>query len=339
MTDLTRFNLGMGGSMEPDDEGRWVRYEDVAAPVAPALKYVDDPKQTGVGSWCAPGPAAEQKRMFVLRFEDQDRGEAHYTDEAEARAMFARAEARGWNCHLFVHVNRVAPVAPAGMALVPLRMTQAMRDATDSEGWTWKDLLAAAEAITEDQYTELAAPVAPAGPLSDAQIKAGKAELERWWGKLSPSEVAAFRKGIQFAESVLAAPVAAADDWRQYATEREHSAQQVIERHRAEQDALLKLLADARRKTAPAAPAEPTVAGRPYNPTPDMIAAAKRIDPALPLESVRAIWAAMWSAAPVAPAMAPMSETNRLVAYSAASKLRSLGYEWNESAQEWSAKP
>lgn len=111
MTDLTRFSVD--GCMEPDDEGQWVRYEDVAAPVAPALKYVDDPKQTGVGSWCAPGPAAEQKRMFVLRFEDQDRGEAHYTDEAEARAMFARAEARGWNCHLFVHVNRVAPVAPA----------------------------------------------------------------------------------------------------------------------------------------------------------------------------------------------------------------------------------
>ena len=64
--------------------------------------------------------------MFVLRFEDQDRGEAHYTDEAEARAMFARAEARGWNCHLFVHVNRVAPVAPAepaeGWVLVPKRM-------------------------------------------------------------------------------------------------------------------------------------------------------------------------------------------------------------------------
>ena len=36
MTDLTRFNLDMGGSMEPDDEGRWVRYEDVAAPAAPA---------------------------------------------------------------------------------------------------------------------------------------------------------------------------------------------------------------------------------------------------------------------------------------------------------------
>lgn len=161
MTDLTRFSVD--GCMEPDDEGQWVRYEDVAAPVAPALKYVDDPKQTGVGSWCAPGPAAEQKRMFVLRFEDQDRGEAHYTDEAEARAMFARAEARGWNCHLFVHVNRVAPVAPAepaeGWVLVPKRMTQEMRDVTDSEGWTWEDLLAEAGSISQEEYAAIAAAI------------------------------------------------------------------------------------------------------------------------------------------------------------------------------------
>ena len=38
MTDLTRFSLDMDGSMEPDDEGRWVRYEDVAALVAPPTK-------------------------------------------------------------------------------------------------------------------------------------------------------------------------------------------------------------------------------------------------------------------------------------------------------------
>ncbi len=45
----------------------------------------------------------------------------------------------------------------AGMALVPLRMTQAMRDVTDTEGWAWEDLLAAAEAITEKQHGDLAA--------------------------------------------------------------------------------------------------------------------------------------------------------------------------------------
>lgn len=95
----------------------------LAAPVAPAepvaqpQKYTDDPRQTGVGLWCAPGPAAEQARLFVLRFEDQDRGEAHYTDEPEARTAFARAEARGWNCHLFAHVERASPAAPVAQPL------------------------------------------------------------------------------------------------------------------------------------------------------------------------------------------------------------------------------
>lgn len=51
-------------------------------------------------------------------------------------------------------------VAQAGMVLVPKRMTQAMRDVVDTEGWTWEDLLAAAEAITKAEYATLAAPVA-----------------------------------------------------------------------------------------------------------------------------------------------------------------------------------
>lgn len=36
------------------------------------------------------------------------------------------------------------------------------------------------------------------------------------------------------------------DNWKQYATEREDTAQQVIERHRKEHDSLLRLLAQAR---------------------------------------------------------------------------------------------
>lgn len=37
-------------------------------------------------------------------------------------------------------------------AVVPLRMTIAMRAVIEDEGWEWKDLLAAAEAITPEQY-------------------------------------------------------------------------------------------------------------------------------------------------------------------------------------------
>lgn len=38
MTGLTRFSQDMDGSMEPDEDGPWVRYEDVAAIPAPVPK-------------------------------------------------------------------------------------------------------------------------------------------------------------------------------------------------------------------------------------------------------------------------------------------------------------
>lgn len=63
---------------------------------------------TGVGDWCAPGPAAEQHRRWMLVFEDADRGPLVFDDEAEARMMFHRAEGGGWNCHLFQTAPRVA---------------------------------------------------------------------------------------------------------------------------------------------------------------------------------------------------------------------------------------
>lgn len=57
----------------------------------------------------------------------------------------------------------VAPQAPEGFALVPLRLTRAMDAVLSDEGWQWEDLLAAAEAITAEQYNEItAAPVPPA---------------------------------------------------------------------------------------------------------------------------------------------------------------------------------
>lgn len=68
---------------------------------APALE-----ERTGVGQWCAPGPASEQTRKWLLMFDDRDRGLNVYEDEAEARRAFAMAEGRGWNCHLFAHAPR-----------------------------------------------------------------------------------------------------------------------------------------------------------------------------------------------------------------------------------------
>ncbi len=64
---------------------------------------------------------------------------------------------------------------PNWMVLVPKRMTTAMRRVTDEEGWTWGDLLAAAEAITEAEY----------------------ADLGRSQQQVEPAEHQRFRRGMQ----------------------------------------------------------------------------------------------------------------------------------------------
>lgn len=56
------------------------------------------------------------------------------------------------------------PEVPADMVLVPKRMSREMIQVTEDEGWTWADLLAAAEAITEDEHALLAASPVPAAP-------------------------------------------------------------------------------------------------------------------------------------------------------------------------------
>ncbi|MDO9071624.1 MAG: hypothetical protein Q7U73_00010 [Rubrivivax sp.] len=52
-------------------------------------------------------------------------------------------------------MQQAQPLAPKGFAIVPLRMTREMEQAIEIEGWQWEDLLAAAEAITEEQYADI----------------------------------------------------------------------------------------------------------------------------------------------------------------------------------------
>ncbi len=81
-------------------------------------------------------------------------------------------------------------VVKRGFVQVPFRMNQAMRDVTDSEGWTWEDLLGAAEAITEEQYDELAADPAPAEPepLTEFDVRGMLASRLSCWHRLSLQE-------------------------------------------------------------------------------------------------------------------------------------------------------
>lgn len=49
--------------------------------------------------WCQPGDM-QDKRYFLVRFDDPDRGDAVFTDEDEARQFYGRATI-SWNCWLF----------------------------------------------------------------------------------------------------------------------------------------------------------------------------------------------------------------------------------------------
>ena len=50
---------------------------------------------------CTYGPEAERKRRWILRFDDADKGDMHFDDEAEAMKMFAVCTLN-WTCTLFV---------------------------------------------------------------------------------------------------------------------------------------------------------------------------------------------------------------------------------------------
>lgn len=171
-----------------------------AAPAAPQVaqprSYTDDPSQTGVGAWCAPGPAAQQQRKFVLRFEDQDRGEAHYTDEDEARQAFAQAEARGWNCHLLAHVARAPQVAQPQDAVKKLAGLAAFLAGWKlSPGCKNNGMEGHVGQWISGIHDLFAAPAAPqvAQPLTDEQIAPG---LKR----RSIDSQAIFISGVRFAE-------------------------------------------------------------------------------------------------------------------------------------------
>lgn len=53
--------------------------------------------------------------------------------------------------------TRPQPAIPPGYVVVPLIPTRAMEDVVNQDEWQWEDLLAAAEAITEEQYNEITA--------------------------------------------------------------------------------------------------------------------------------------------------------------------------------------
>lgn len=60
-----------------------------------------------------------------------------------------------------------------GYALVPLRLTSAMNEVLEEEGWQWADLLAAANAVTEEQHEAVTNPRLSQDEVREVFLKAG----------------------------------------------------------------------------------------------------------------------------------------------------------------------
>ena len=56
---------------------------------------------TPLPTLCTHGPEPERKRHWILKFEDADKEDMHFDDEAEAMKMFVLHTIQ-WNCTLFV---------------------------------------------------------------------------------------------------------------------------------------------------------------------------------------------------------------------------------------------
>lgn len=84
----------------------------------------------------------------------------------------------GWRAR-----SKLEPAIPPGYALVPLRLTRQMEDALAEEGWLWEDLLAAAAAVSEEQYEAVAQDKLTKGEVRAVlleygfKIEAGQADL------------------------------------------------------------------------------------------------------------------------------------------------------------------
>ena len=90
--------------------------------------------------------------MVVCAVGYQSGGNAALTDTPAMRELKAEID------ELCIGLDSPpAAAVPESMVLIPKRLTRAMRDVIDTEGWAWEDLLAAAEVITEAEHAALAA--------------------------------------------------------------------------------------------------------------------------------------------------------------------------------------
>jgi hypothetical protein len=87
------------------------------------------------GPWCQPMENGKHKlRHFIVRFEDAQRNEAVFTDEAEAYEFWRKANV-SWNCWLFGAMPLSAQDAPSA-SLAERDVLAERRRQVEVEGWT-----------------------------------------------------------------------------------------------------------------------------------------------------------------------------------------------------------
>lgn len=101
----------------------------------------------------------EPAEGFVFGGLDWHRAEPSYFKEAAGEKIqaFSADQMRDY-ARAALAATQQAGAVPEGFALVPIRATAAMDDIMQEEGWQWPDVLAAAKAITAEQYDEACLP-------------------------------------------------------------------------------------------------------------------------------------------------------------------------------------
>ncbi|OWG18276.1 hypothetical protein KDK82_1755 [Delftia sp. K82] len=184
MTAIQRFALH-GTIMNPHSSGPYVRHEDhLAAMQGRCLAQIEEPAGAAPAAVAPQGeyPHEQMDAMALARYKvvpshasmlwshavvaGHGAQQLYVGREVECQNMARKFAGAFLDGAFAFHSMAAAPTAqaapaleapaapavPPGFALVPLRLTRAMDEAISEEGWQWEDLLAAAQAVTEEQY-------------------------------------------------------------------------------------------------------------------------------------------------------------------------------------------
>lgn len=174
------------------DKTQPTAHAEITAPISADLRRIDD-----AGAKSAPITLMTEDRACKWAWDQvrEDVGTEGWTTSESCN--FYGFFMWGWIYRGQYETQRpAAPPAPAavavpdGFALVPKRLTRAMERVltADEEGWQWEDLLAAAEAITEQEYAALAA--APAQAVAVPSFANGvlhSTALHKLWEESEPT--------------------------------------------------------------------------------------------------------------------------------------------------------